>query len=361
MRGSMNSTILFAISSHGLGHLGQTAPIINALGRMFPELDIVISAGVNNDTLHQFVEIPFIRYSSPRHATVIMDGPLNVDVKKTLREFSLWHESYLRHLTDFRNILENIQPNLVVTNIDYTVIDSAGELGIPSISLCSLNWADILLPFIAQGQSSQLYHSILSSYNNADCFIQLRPHLSMPGLNNTVSIDPVARLGHFRRAEINDKLSLECDTQLVLFSLGGIPMSRQVTNWNIPEKSHWILPDYMVANDSRFSTLSELRIPFIDVLASSDVLVTKPGYGSFVEAYLNATKIISVRRERWAESSALVDWLIEQNMGIEMTSEDFYHGNFLSAFENMPSKPVQAGNADSGVNSAIKKIVEFLP
>lgn len=356
----MNSVVLFAISSHGLGHLGQTAPIINALARRFPEVHIVISSDASSDTLRQFIEAPFSRCELPRHPTVIMDGPLRVKVGETIREFTLWHECYAQHLAEFRSVLKRLRPNLVVTNIDYTVIDGARELDIPAIALCSLNWADILSPLIKSGEDSQLYQSILSSYKNSNRFIQLRPHTPMPNLNNTVSIDPVARLGRFRREEIKNVLSLESDEQLVLFSLGGIPLYTQAFDWNVPERSRWIIPDHMINSDPRFSPLSKLRMPFIDVLASCDVLITKPGYGSFVESYFNDTKVISVRREQWAESHTLIEWLIFNNLGAEMASEDLYKGDFRSAFEKLPPTAKSPESFSVGVNSAIHEIKQLL-
>jgi hypothetical protein len=47
---------------------------------------------------------------------------------------------------------------------------------------------------------------------------------------------------------------------------------------------------------------------FIDVLASSDAVVSKVGYCTFVEAACNGVGLVSAPRNDWPESGHLIEW-----------------------------------------------------
>jgi hypothetical protein len=105
-----------------------------------------------------------------------------------------------------------------------------------------------------------------------------------------------------------------------------------------------------VADVSRFG------MSFIDVPASSDAVVTKIGYATFVEAACNGVAIASAPRADWPESGPLIEWA-KQNAnfalredGIEDTRE---FSTALSAVLNAPSRmPARA----SGVAEAVEII-----
>jgi hypothetical protein len=61
-------------------------------------------------------------------------------------------------------------------------------------------------------------------------------------------------------------------------------------------------------------------LSFLDLLASCDVLITKVGYGSFVEAAAHAVPVLYLDRPDWPETPYLAAWLAE-------------HGNALSLDE----------------------------
>ena len=55
--------------------------------------------------------------------------------------------------------------------------------------------------------------------------------------------------------------------------------------------------------------LESLPLNFSDLLASSDVLLCKPGYGSFAEAACSGIPALYVNRPDWPEAPALIEWL----------------------------------------------------
>ena len=67
------------------------------------------------------------------------------------------------------------------------------------------------------------------------------------------------------------------------------------------------------------AALEALGISHIDCLASCDAVITKPGYGTIVEAACHAIPTLFVRRGVWPEEPALVDWLVAYGTAREIS------------------------------------------
>ena len=72
----------------------------------------------------------------------------------------------------------------------------------------------------------------------------------------------------------------------------------------------------------------DLNMCFSDILASVDVLLTKPGYGAFTEAACNGIPVLYVRRDDWPEQPYLVDWLEQYGICQALTFLQMQTGDF---------------------------------
>ncbi len=57
-----------------------------------------------------------------------------------------------------------------------------------------------------------------------------------------------------------------------------------------------------------------------ELLASADLVITKPGYGTFVEAACHGVPVLYLERPDWPEAPALCDWLEAQGAGERLSS-----------------------------------------
>jgi hypothetical protein len=74
---------------------------------------------------------------------------------------------------------------------------------------------------------------------------------------------------------------------------------------------HWIVASGVPAIAAKITRADQLSMSFIDVLASCDAVLTKVGYGTFVEAACNGVAIISLPRPDWPETTVLAEWAAE--------------------------------------------------
>jgi hypothetical protein len=300
--------IVVDISGHGLGHLGQIAPVIRALGVRHPTARIVIRSPHAEVVVNDFVGANVAVDTSPPEATLVMRGPTVVDVVASATAYRELHAAWDEHLDRETARLATLEPNVLIADVPYLSLAAAKLLGIPAVALCSLNWADIYRGYCGEARDApSILATIEAAYRSADLFLQPQPHMPMPDLSNRRSIGPIARIGQNRKDEIRALLCIPQDQRLILVSLGGIPNERRLQLPEIPGV-HWLADKVHAAARGGVTELSRLGIRFIDLLASSDAVVTKVGYCMFVEAACNGIGLVSAPRDDWPESMPLIGW-----------------------------------------------------
>lgn len=357
----MKNAIVFAISAHGFGHLGQSVPVIEALRQRYPDVPVVVLSSYTRERVAEFVPPDVHIHSAPEHVTVAMRDALTVDSETTRERFLCWHRDYAQHQQIFVDCLRKIQPRMVLSNVDFTWISAAQTLSLPTLVFCSLNWADILDGFYpgSDMEMRQVTTDIRKIYNSAGRFLRVSPGMGMPGLSNLSTVDVLARSG--RRYDLRIRLRVGNNIRRVaLFSLGGIAQRHDLSGWDIPTDTHLIVPDNLLVDHPRISPMSALGLSHIDILASVDVLVTKPGYGSFCEAWRNQTAVIYMRRNLWPEETALIDWIQRHVPAIEMSCEEFTSGALATVLARLAARPATFDHLQTGENAIVNHIGQWL-
>ncbi len=326
--------IVFLVSAHGLGHLGQVAAVVESLVTLAPELRLSLASSIDPQRVAEFVPASVHIIKAPAHATIAMNGPLEVDVEETERGFQQWHNDIDQHISELSDWLTALQPNLVVSDVDYTVFPAARHCGIPAFAMCSLNWSEILRPMLPVTASNlALCEAIDRYYNLADRFLALEPAMPMPALDNAQQMPFVARRGN--PSGVRESLGMTDDQQLILYTMGGVEQVLSVRHWQVPDDTVWVLPDKLAIDEPWCISQQDCEHSYIDLLAAADVLCTKPGYGSFTEACVNDTAVLYVRRHGWSEEAVLLEWLQQFDRSLCMSHEAFAKGDFRQPLEQL--------------------------
>ena len=78
-----------------------------------------------------------------------------------------------------------------------------------------------------------------------------------------------------------------------------------------------------------------LGIAFPDLLRSVDLVLTKPGYGTFVEAACNGTAVLYLRRDNWPEQDCLIEWLQENARCREVNEAELASGELPGLLDTL--------------------------
>ena len=357
----MSQRVLIALSSHGLGHLGQTAPAIQALKRQKPKVEIIVRSKIPMFKLQEKLGKDVRIQSAAIDIGFVQKDALTIDFDKTIDEYDRFHHQWDMLVHREKTDLLKTAPDLIIANIPYLTLAAAHQLNIPCIAFSSLNWAEIYQYYFGyRPESRTILKQMLNAYNQASCFLQPTPAMKMSGIENPITIGPVAQIGQDISLELRSKLGIDSSKILVLVSFGGMNVKTACEDWPRFPGIHFIVPESWNCRHPDTSVLDTLGYSFVDLLRSSDVLIAKPGYGSFVEAGCSGTPVLYLPRQHWPEAAGLIDWLKQQGRCQEVSQEEFQKGNLQGHIQNVMkngrSKPV----SPTGIQQAVNKFFEFL-
>jgi hypothetical protein len=353
--------LLAAISSHGFGHVAQTAPVLNELKRRVPELRLTVLCAAPSALLRSHLRCEFEHWPLSTDLGVVNRGALTVLAAETARAYTAFHSDWDDKVAQLAHEFARRRVDLVFADVPYLPLAAAQRARIPSIALCSLNWADILRHYVEPDDPARALAAVMTdAYAGARVFLQPEPSMPMSDLPNVRRIGPIARVGVDRGAELRRACGIDPQTRLVLISLGGIKTDLGIDRWPRNARVAWLVEaDWGVRNaDARVWDSAGLN--FIDVLRSSDVLVTKPGYGSFAEAACNGARVLYVPRLDWPEEPYLVEWLPTQVPCAALTKNRFLTGEFHTELERLLTVPRCAPASPSGIADAAEVLHESL-
>jgi len=355
--------LLVALSSHGFGHAAQAAAVVNAWRRRQPELRLTLRTSLPADLLARRFAGEFELTPCNTDVGMLMSTALDADLAATAAAYAQFHAGWDHRVQDEARALACLAPDLVLADVPYLPLAAAAAISIPAVAMCSLNWADIYAHyFLATRPEARAIHAqILDAYRRADCFLQLEPGMPMSNLSRRVAIGPVAHVGVNRRAALSAALGLPPTSRVMAISLGGIDMRLPIEHWPPLPDVHWLVPSaWQVAHPSA-TAMESLDMSITDILSSVDVLIGKPGYGTFAEAACNGTRVLYVRRPDWPEDPFLVEWLMRHGNALEISRRQLESGDLAVPLRKLCEQPRRPPVIPAGIEHAVNNLMSHWP
>jgi hypothetical protein len=324
--------LVVSISGHGFGHVAQTAPVLNHLHTLRPDLRITLRSTVPLAHLRSRINAPFEHLQSEGDIGMLMSSAIDVLASESRAAYRDSHRNWADRVAAEARLLKNLHADFVLSNVGYLPLAGAQRAGLPNAAMCSLNWFDIYRHYCGEDAVSD---AMREGYAAAEVFFRATPGMTMDNLGNVLAVAPIAVVGKNRRDELNRALGLSGGEVLVLVSLGGIASRLPIEQWPRIEGVRWLVQESWQVQHPDAIPLESAALGFSDLLASCDVLLTKPGYGSFVEATAGGVPVLYVGRADWPESAALTAWLQAHGNGREISREVLNHGDLSAALADL--------------------------
>lgn len=331
-----------AISSHGLGHAAQVVPVLNELGRLRPALQTVLRTQVSPQFFKDRLTIPWTLSPAQQDIGCIQEGPLQIDVAATWNAHARFHAEWKQTIHDETLAMQAAKPTLILSDISYLAIEAGAQSGIPAIGLCNLSWDQILEPLADPTQSGHraIISHIRRAYAHADLMLRPAPGLPMTAFRKILDIGPIADSAPAASPDVRAAVAAVPSEQIVLIGFGGIALDRlpfeqldRLTGYRFIVSGP--VPDHC----ARIHAASTLPFSFRTLLASVDLIVTKPGYSTVVEAVALRKPVIYVRRYNFADEQSLVDYLHRYGRAVELSTGDFANGRWEPALAEALTAP----------------------
>jgi hypothetical protein len=195
--------------------------------------------------------------------------------------------------------------------------------------MTNFTWADIYAPYAqTQGMPARrLVADLRRIYRQASATFRIEPALKMAWLSPKIETGMVVERGRDRRAELRRLLGVSRREKLVYLYVGRYGQSD--LDWSrlegLAERgvhflSHHPAPGGSLSNLHVVPTAS---LSGADLIASSDAIVAKAGYGTACQAMVSRTPMIYPPRRAFAEYRSLDRALRQWGGGVPISSREF--------------------------------------
>ncbi len=346
-----------SISGHGFGHAAQTVPVLNELGTRISGLKALLRTTVPRRFFEGRLEIPWELSPQPQDVGCVQENPLHIDQAATWAETQRFHERWEVRVEEEVRAIRARSPVLLLSNISHLAVEAGARVGLPTIAMSSLSWDQILEPLMTQGDTRQanVIQQIRQAYSRADLLMRLVPGMSFSAFLKQTDLSPIVSPLVPERARLIASLGAQPEEFLVLVGFGGIAMNRlPLRRLEALQGYRFIVSDMGQASYDRVRPAALLPLPFGSLMASADVIVTKPGYNMTVEAVVMGKPTLYVRRYDFAEEACLVQFLHRYGRALPLSVQDFEAGRWgaaLAAVLALPA-PLHAPPAPTGAAEA---------
>jgi len=355
--------LLVAISHHGLGHLAQAAPVINALHAARPDLTFTIWSGIPGAALAARIDAPFQHRFEAADVGLAMHDAVRVDLEASRIAHLAFHRDWQARVAREADWLRGQGTDGVLADAACLPLAAAARAGIPGVALCSLNWVDVAGAYLATLPGmAEVLAQMAAAYRSARAFLRATPAMPMDWLENRETLPPIAALGVARATELRARLGVDAAERLVLIGFGGIGY-RAARPLPVLDGVRWLVPDDWGAGDAPGAGMipfSRAGLPFLDLLASSDVLVTKVGYGSFVEAAASARPVLYIDRPDWPETPYLTAWLHTHAQAAAIDEGQLFNPEIGALLGKILAEPGKPAVAVDGAAQAARRLMVLL-
>ncbi|WP_415229531.1 hypothetical protein [Psychromonas sp.] len=309
--------LCFSITAHGFGHAAISCAVINQVKKQHPDIKITVLSLVSKLYLQSRLCCEFELIPQGNDFGMLMVSPIEVDVKASALKYLALYNNWQQAVEQEKRILEKIKPDCLISNISPVSLDAALQLNIPTASVAPFNWAQIYQAYCLDPQQAEIskaksvFDKMVSIYERVDFIYKPLPSVPFM-LEKEIRVASICSQPPAPGAQLLQKLPAGTD-KIGLVALGGLPTSLDLENWPRITGWHWLIDQDADPLRDDMSQITELPFSFLWLLSSCDLILTKPGYGTYCEiaalAKYQKARVISLERPDWPETPFLNQFL----------------------------------------------------
>ena len=397
----MKRPIAYYITAHGYGHGTRSCDVLRALHRLAPDQPVIVTTDLPRDFLNSRLagcdNLTF--RSGAFDVGLVQKDSIQIDLFQTLEKLEALYARDEILSADERRFFKAEEVCLVVADIPAIPLLSAQRAKIPNIAIGNFSW-----DWIYEAYAKTDFHweyfveKFRDVYEQTDLLLRLPFAPPMEVFPNQKDIPLLASPGTARRKEIINSLThpglpafakgygghrrppLHGRGALKIPSSGGVPERRggsdcDMSYNDICTKKPWVLLSF-TSLELDFQALENIRalsdqyeffcveplhyegscirsvsrnaVAFADILASCDIVISKPGFGLVSECIVNNKPLIYSDRGDFAEYPYLVEGIEKYLRNVHLPSDQLYAGDFFQALEKIKTAPEPEQTIESG-------------
>lgn len=337
--------IAYYVTAHGYGHGVRSCDILGALLAAHPGTKITVTTDLPESFLRSrlpSVDGRLVVRPGAFDVGMVQKDSIRVDVGATLDE-ALELLAERAELVDYEaEMLRGESADLAVADIPSIPIEAAAEAGIPAVAVGNFSWDWIYAPFIVRDPRWRpVIRMFEDGYRKAKLLLKLPFSPAMSIFPKHVEIPLLAKPGQPRRAELAKLTGADPAKRWVLLSFTTLAWDeaalREVEQLGNVE--FFTVKPLDWPGRRNIHGVDRMAVGFSDVLASCDMVVTKPGYGILSDCVANAKPIVYAEREDFIEYPLLERELKRYLKNVHIPAAELYAGRLGPALAGIESAP----------------------
>jgi len=339
--------ILFYISGHGYGHTTRCVEVMRCLQQLKPATEIYINTDAPAWLFSLNLKAGYTLIPKSCDVGAVQRDSFDVDQKATLQQFSDFYQTMESRVAEEIATIRRLQIQVVVGDIPPLAFLAARQAGVPSVAIANFSWDWIYQPYAERyPEFDWVIDAIRAAYRQADLLLRLPFHGDLSAFPHFIDIPLIARKATLERDELRNRLGIAPQTKLILVALRSPDLAR-VRLDRLAE-----LPDYHflffspIIAAANFLSVPADGMPFQNLVAVSDGVVSKPGYGIVSECLANKTPLFYTARQNFREYEVLAQGVAELGFGKLIPPPDFFAGEWQEHLKRLNAADIHWPDID---------------
>lgn len=331
----MPHRILFYVSGHGYGHARRVTQVIRALALAEAEAEVFVRTSA---PARVFEPLPAGRIeASSVDAGMAERGPLAIDAAGTLRRLTDLLGRRDAIVAEELAAVRRVAPGLIVADIPFLAGDVAADAGVPCVGMSNFTWDWICNPLL---EGDPAYPAVREQMTAG--YAKMRSILQLPfggvseALGGRIPVPLVAARSTCDPYAVRGQLGIHSrdDRQIALVALrGGVP--DDALRAAAEASPGWL---FLITQPCRSQLPGNVQtvavtpdLDFSDLVAISDAVVSKLGYGIISDCIAAGKALLWPRRIGFRE-----DDVVEVEGPRYLRMREIAHDDFRCGAWNAP-------------------------
>lgn len=338
--------ILFALTSHGLGHLTRSLAVARALRDAHPGVEIVVGTTVPAARVELDLGPPFVHRPVDYEPGTLQRSCFELDLEGTRAAYARFRAERKSRLEAETRFLRESGCVGVVSDVPALPVRAAAALGLPAVGVANFTWDWILEPLLAGTPLADLPAQLAEDYGCGLVQLALPFGPERSPFPRREPAPLVSRRARLSPAALRERLSLPGDDGRALVVV--CPGGWEADSWDeirvegCAGYRFVTVGDLPVRAESPLHALPHALAPgvsFPDLVAAAEVVLAKPGYGIASECANHRTALVCVERPGFRETPTLLEGFRRLGPCAEISLADFFAGRWQPALDAVRGDP----------------------
>ena len=355
--------IAYYITAHGYGHGARSCDIINALRTAAPNQPIIVKTDLPEAFMQSRLPNDIELRLGAFDVGLIQKDSIHVDLDASLKALEALYAREPELVRQEMKFMRREDIGVVVSDIPAIPLAAAQRSGLPHIATSNFGWDWIYEEFGRKDPRWLPYiEKFRTIYAQTDLLLRQPFAEPMEAFPNKIDLPLLAEPGQNRKEQIAGITGADPQKRWVLWSFTALdlePAALDQLSQLTDCESFSVEP--LEWKESSVHCIKRADVCFADIVASVDIVVTKPGFGILSECIANNKPNIYSDRADFREYSVLVKSIERYCSHAFIPNSELYAGDLERALSRIETAPEpQERMAGGGAALAAREILNGL-